>query len=58
MPNCLQDFLKGQDQFGSGVSLNYRGGSGYGTITGGILSCITSLFFLAFIGVQLYTWLF
>ena len=49
MPNKIFNFLRGQDQLGSGVSLNYKGSSGFGTILGGALSLFTSLFFLAFI---------
>ena len=48
MPSLIGGFLKGQDQLGSGISLNYRGDSGYGTILGGTLSLILSLFVAAF----------
>jgi len=58
MPNPISNFLKGQDQLGSGVSFNYRGSSGFGTILGGTLSLITTLFFSTFIFLQLYAWMF
>ena len=38
--------------------MNYRGNSGFGTILGGTLSLITSIFFIAFISVQMYAWIF
>ena len=50
----LVKILRGQDQLGSGVSLNYKGSSQYGTITGGCLSLCTTIFFTLFIAVQLY----
>ena len=40
------------------MSLNYRGGSNYGTILGGVFSCVATIFFALFIAVQLYSWLF
>ena len=52
------NLLRGQDQLGSGVSLNYKGSSQFGTITGGCLSVCTTIFFAIFIVVQLYSWLF
>ena len=58
MPNKCISFFKNNDKLGSGVSLNYRGDSGFGTILGGILSLIGTLFFTMFIGIQLYTWMF
>ena len=58
MPNKCTSFFKNNDQLGSGVSLNYRGDSGFGTILGGTLSLIATLFFTMFIGIQLYSWMF
>ena len=52
------NLLRGQDQLGSGVSLNYKGSSQFGTITSGCLSVCTTIFFAIFIVVQLYSWLF
>ena len=52
------NFLKGQDQMGSGISLNYRGDSGYGTILGGCLSLSLSLFIAAFSLMQAFAWAF
>ena len=58
MPNACAGFLKRQDQLGSGVSLNYRGTSAYGTIYGGVCSLIATLFFTFFTTIQLYAWIF
>ena len=58
MPNACAGFLKRQDQLGSGVSLNYRGTSAYGTIYGGVCSLIATLFFTFFTVIQLYAWIF
>ena len=38
--------------------MNYRGEPRYGTITGGVVSLITLLFFTIFVFLQLYTWMF
>ena len=54
----LVNFFRNQDQLGSSVSLNYKGSAQYGTIVGGCLSLCTTIFFVAFIGIQMYTWLF
>ena len=43
---------------GSGVSLNYKGSSGFGTILGGCLSVIVTLFFTIFVSIQIFAWLF
>ena len=48
MPSAVGNFLKNQDQLGSGISLNYRGESGFGTILGGCLSLSLSLFIASF----------
>jgi len=40
------------------VSLNYRGEAGFGTILGGILSLVATVFFTMFIGMQMYSWMF
>ena len=58
MPNAYAGFFKGQDQLGSSVSLNYRGNASFGTVLGGICSLLATLFFSAFILVQMYAWLF
>ena len=58
MPNAIFNFLKDQDQLGAGVSLNYRSNASFGTILGGVLSVITTLFFTAFTGLCIYTWAF
>ena len=58
MPNALSGFLKGQDQLGSTINLNYRGSSGFGTICGGCLSLALSIFVAGFIGLQVYAWAF
>ena len=42
-------FLKDNDQMGSQVQFNFRGGAGFGTIIGGILSLLISFFFSIFI---------
>jgi len=43
---------------GSGISLNYRGDSGFGTILGGCLSLTLSLFVAAFMSLQGISWAF
>ena len=58
MPKRCNSFFKNNDQLGSGVSLNYRGESGFGTILGGLLSLIVTVFFTMFIGLQIYSWMF
>jgi len=58
MANRCILFFKNNDQLGSGVSLNYRGESGFGTILGGLLSLIVTVFFTMFIGLQMYSWTF
>ena len=58
MPNACAGFLKRQDQLGSGVSLNYRGTSAYGTIYGGVCSLIATSFITLFTVIQLYSWIF
>ena len=57
MTGPISGFFKGLDRIGSGVTLNYNGSSGFGTIFGGCLSIMTWLFFLTFTGLQLYLWL-
>ena len=58
MPNVLVSFFKGQDQLGSTINLNYRGGPGFGTILGGCLSLLLSTFVAGFIGLQCFAWAF
>jgi len=58
MGRRLTGFLKGQDQLGAGVSLNFKGSSQFGTILGGCLSLLTSIFFAFFVIIQVYAWLF
>ena len=58
MPSGIGNFIKGQDQLGSGISLNYRGESTYGTILGGCLSLLLSLFIAAFMIFQAIAWAF
>ena len=41
---------------GSGISLNYRGDSSYGTILGGCLSLILSLITVIFFSAQIIAW--
>ena len=43
---------------GSGVSLNYRGTPQFGTILGGCLSLLVSIFFALFVGLTLFAWAF
>ena len=52
----ISGFFKGLDHIGSGVTLNYKGRSGFGTILGGCLTILTWLFFLTFTSFQLYFW--
>ena len=40
------------------MSLNYKGSSGFGTILGGCLSLMVTLFFTLFVGIQLFAWVF
>ena len=57
----ITNFLKSQDQLSiSHVSVTYTNadGDGFGTSMGGICSLITSLFFVLFIIIQVYTWMF
>ena len=58
MPHPCKDFLKGQDQLGQGVNLNYKGNSNFGTIIGGICSLAATVFFFLFTMIQLYAWIF
>ena len=58
MTNCCNTFFKENDQLGSGININYRGSSGFGTIPGGVLSLLATLFFTFFMGIQLYSWAF
>ena len=51
MPNSCFNFLKGQDAFGSGVSINHKGESGYGTVAGGGMSLCTNFCVVAFISI-------
>ena len=58
MPNSVANFFKGQDQLGSGVSVNHKGSSGYGTILGGIFSLFFSVFIAIFFASQIFAWFF
>ena len=51
-------FLKNRDQLGSGVSLNYRGTPQFGTLLGGCISLLVSIFFALFVIISLYGWAF
>ena len=55
---AVSNFVKEQDQLGQGVSLNYRGSTGFGTILGGCCSMFYSIVFAVFIVIQLYAWMF
>ena len=48
MPNAIAGFFKQNDQLSSGVSFNYRGEEGFGTILGGACSLLISISFFAF----------
>ena len=41
----VQAFLKASDQFGSAISLSHRGNVTYGTILGGCISLLVTIFF-------------
>ena len=43
---------------GLGVSLNYQGSAGFGTVLGGCCSLLVSMFIGVFTTIQLYGWLF
>ena len=58
MSSAIHKFLKGQDQLGSTVNLKYRNQPSYGTLLGGCISLLTTLFFFTLICLQLYAWLF
>jgi len=58
MSSACAGFFKRQDQLGSTVNLHHKGESGFGTILGGCLSMLATLFFTLFIFVQLYGWAF
>ena len=58
MPNACAGFFKKQDSLGSGVSLNYRGTSAYGTVYGGVCSLIATIFMTIFTATQLWAWAF
>ena len=49
----LKDRVRGCDQYGAAISLNYRGGSSYKTIGGGFASLSIQLLIFAFFCMQL-----
>lgn len=56
MPGSIGNFLKQNDQLGSVVTLNHKGSGGFGTILGGTLSLLLSLFVAAFLSIQGFAW--
>ena len=44
----VADYIRGKDQFGTGVNLNINGDDTYNTIPGGLLSTIMMLFVYAY----------
>ena len=51
----MRDFLRRWNELAPGVRLGFKH-QGEGTILGGCLSLLTTLFFTTFISVQLYAW--
>ena len=56
MVNPILAFMKGQDQLGSSININYKGSDSFGTVLGGCLSLFMTLFFTFFIFTQLWSW--
>ena len=54
MPSVVGNFLRDQDQLGSKVNFNYKGKAGFGTMLGGALSFLLSLFVVLFLSSQTF----
>ena len=57
MSACTR-YWKEQDQLGSSVNLNYKSKQTYGTVVGGIFSCVKSYFSHCSFSIQFYAWVF